>query len=77
MQSSISLENVQNSLRMYKKPRIGLYSTGLAAYWEQFPILHDRLVNYGNFIAEKMGKWGEIHNFGMVDTAEKGKEAGA
>jgi L-arabinose isomerase len=77
MKSSISLENVQDSLKTYKKPRIGVYSTGLAAYWEQFPTLHDRLVDYGKFIANKMENWGEIFNFGMVDTSEKGKEAGA
>ena len=62
--------------KAYSKPRVGLYSTGLAAYWAQFPSLHDRLVSYNEFIAEKMGQWGEVYNFGLVDTVDKGIEAG-
>ena len=36
--------------KAYSKPRVGLYSTGLAAYWAQFPSLHDHLVSYNEFI---------------------------
>ncbi|WP_156312040.1 hypothetical protein [Lysinibacillus contaminans] len=35
----------------YAKPRIGLYSTGLEAYWTQFEGLHERLLTYNAFIA--------------------------
>ncbi len=63
-------------LKQYAKPRIGLYSTGLKAYWEQFPGLRERLIHYGKFIEKKMSEWGEIYNFGLVDDEEKGREAG-
>ncbi|MFD1671974.1 hypothetical protein ACFQ5M_07700 [Agrilactobacillus yilanensis] len=59
-----------------EKPRIGLYSTGLEAYWSQFPTLHDRLKGYGTFIEDKISQWGEVYNFGIVDNPEAGKKAG-
>lgn len=65
-----------SSLKKYDKPKIGLYSTGLNTYWSQFPNLKERLIHYGNFIEKKMDEWGEIYNFGMVDTEDKGREAG-
>lgn len=58
-------------------PKIGIYSTGLAAYWPQFPRLKPRLQKYGQFIAEEMNQWGEVYNFGLVDTEEAGQQAGA
>ena len=33
-------------------------------------------MSYNEFIAEKMGQWGEVCNFGLVDTVDKGIEAG-
>lgn len=59
-----------------KKPRIGLYSIGLRAYWEQFPGLRERLIGYGQFIEQRLSAWGEVHNFGLVDTEGTGREAG-
>ena len=59
-----------------KKARIGLYSAGLHAYWEQFDGLLDCLMGYNRFIAKKLGQWGEVYNFGIVDTEDKGREAG-
>jgi L-arabinose isomerase len=53
------------------KPRIGLYSTGLRVYWEQFPGLRERLLEYGRFIESKL-----IHNYGLVDTEAEGRKAG-
>lgn len=64
-------------LKSVKPARIGLYSVGLQAYWEQFPGLRERLIGYGQFLAAKMGESGEIYNFGLVDTADRGNEAGA
>ncbi|HEY0865888.1 MAG TPA: L-fucose/L-arabinose isomerase family protein [Fimbriimonas sp.] len=58
------------------KPRIGLYSVGLRAYWDQFPGLRDRLVEYTRFIERRLSAWGEVHNFGLVDTEQAGREAG-
>lgn len=62
--------------KKYDKPKIGLYSSGLFAYWSQFPGLKDRLIHYGKFIEDKMSEWGEVFNFGLVDTEDKGREAG-
>lgn len=59
-----------------KKARIGLYSAGLHAYWDQFEGLHDCLMGYNQFIEEKLSQWGEVYNFGLVDTEDKGREAG-
>ncbi|OXM87418.1 L-fucose/L-arabinose isomerase family protein [Paenibacillus rigui] len=59
-----------------KKPRIGLYSIGLKAYWEQFPGLRDRLIEYGHFIEKQMSAWGEVYNYGLVDTEGEGRRAG-
>lgn len=58
------------------KPRIGIYSTGLAVYWDQFPTLHDRLASYGEFIGERVSEWGEVYNFGLVDDEKSGENAG-
>lgn len=63
-------------IKPIKKPRIGLYSIGLKAYWGQFPGLKDRMTEYGNFIESKMSKLGEVYNYGLVDTVAEGKNAG-
>ncbi len=59
-----------------KKARIGLYSIGLNAYWNQFDGLKERLVGYGKFIEQRMSDAAEVHNFGMVDTEDEGRRAG-
>ena len=58
--------------------RVGLYTTGLKAYWPQFAGLKERLEGYGRFIADELtGMEGvEVFNFGLVDCSEKGIEAG-
>ncbi|GLX68454.1 L-fucose/L-arabinose isomerase family protein [Paenibacillus glycanilyticus] len=64
------------ALKSAKKPRIGLYSVGLRAYWDQFPGLRERLIEYGQFIEKRMSAWGEVYNFGLVDTEGEGRRAG-
>ncbi|HZG66051.1 MAG TPA: hypothetical protein VEZ12_04865, partial [Herpetosiphonaceae bacterium] len=59
-----------------KKPRIGLYSIGLRAYWEQFPGLRERLIAYGHHIEQRISAWGEVANYGLVDTEGEGRRAG-
>lgn len=59
-----------------RKPRIGLYSIGLRAYWEQFPGLRERLIAYGAFIERKLSAWGDVFNFGLVDDEGSGRRAG-
>ncbi|NQX57806.1 L-fucose/L-arabinose isomerase family protein [Paenibacillus qinlingensis] len=58
------------------KPRIGLYSVGLQAYWEQFPGLEERLEEYGRFIEQKMSSWADVYYYGLVDTEGEGRKAG-
>ncbi|MBO7684685.1 MAG: L-fucose/L-arabinose isomerase family protein [Kiritimatiellae bacterium] len=68
------------------KVRIGLYTTGLKAYWPQFKGLRERLEGYGRFIADGLRTAGgtrsaasedvEVFNFGLVDCSDKGIEAG-
>ncbi|GAB3807576.1 L-arabinose isomerase [Spirosoma humi] len=57
--------------------RIGLFGIGLAAYWEQFEGLEDRLRSYVDVVDEKLGSYGaEIVNLGLIDTPEKALDAG-
>ncbi|HEU5011626.1 MAG TPA: L-fucose/L-arabinose isomerase family protein [Roseiflexaceae bacterium] len=66
-----------SAIKPARKPRIGLYSIGLRAYWEQFPGLRERLLEYGKFIEQRMAAWGEVYNYGLVDTEGEGRAAGA
>lgn len=63
-------------IKELKKARIGLYSAGLHTYWEQFPGLLECLTGYNQFLEEKLKVFGEVYNFGMVDTEQAGREAG-
>jgi L-arabinose isomerase len=58
------------------KARIGLYSVGLKAYWNQFEGLRERLIHYGKFIETKLLEYGEVFNFGLVDDETAGRQAG-
>lgn len=63
-------------LKTRKKARVGLYSIGLHEYWAQFAGLEERLTQYGQFIEHKMSEFGEVFNFGLVDSEGKGRQAG-
>ena len=41
-------------LKETKKARIGVYTMGLKHYWGQFPGLRERMIEYGQFIADKI-----------------------
>lgn len=58
--------------------KIGLYSTGLKKYWEQFKGLRERLIGYGKHIENKIKEIDgvEVFNFGLVDCEKGAKEAG-
>jgi L-arabinose isomerase len=57
--------------------RIGLFSIGLSAYWEQFPGLRERLLSYNRQIEEMLSeRCADVVNLGMIDSPEKGLEAG-
>ncbi|PYI53154.1 L-fucose/L-arabinose isomerase family protein [Paenibacillus flagellatus] len=68
--------SMPNPIKPSKKPRAGLYSVGLRAYWEQFPGLRERLLQYNAFIQKRMSEWAEVYNFGLVDAEDTGREAG-
>lgn len=59
-----------------KRARIGLYSAGLHTYWAQFDGLEERLRTYNGFIAEKLSQYGEVYNFGLMDSEDAGLKAG-
>ncbi|MDE7330710.1 MAG: L-fucose/L-arabinose isomerase family protein [Lachnospiraceae bacterium] len=60
-----------------KKPKIGVYSAGLKHYWGQFPKLRERLIGYGEFIAEKIEEMGgEVSFYGLVDCEQEAQKAG-
>lgn len=60
-----------------KKPRIGIYTMGLKAYWNQFPGLRERLLHYGQFIAEKIAEMdAEVFFTGLQTAKRQGKAAG-
>ncbi len=65
-----------NRMKPLSKPRIGLYSAGLQAYWAQFDGLRERLTSYGRFIAETLAPYAEVYNFGLVDNEIAGQKAG-
>ncbi len=57
--------------------RVGLFTIGLHAYWEQFAGLRDRLEGYNSHIAERLGHMGaEVFNLGLIDTPEGARDAG-
>ncbi|HTV08275.1 MAG TPA: hypothetical protein VMD97_04440 [Candidatus Aquilonibacter sp.] len=59
------------------RTRVGLAGIGLEAYWPQFAGLEERLRGYVAKAAEKISAMGvEVVDLGMVDTAQKGVEAG-
>lgn len=63
-------------IKSVKKARVGLYLIGLQAYWRQFPGLKNRLTEYGTFIEQGMAVYGEVYNYGIVDTEAEGRKAG-
>lgn len=70
------MSTLLSPIKSIRKPRIGLYSIGLRAYWSQFPGLKERLIEYGRFLEKGMSQHGEIFNYGLVDTEGEGRKAG-
>ncbi len=63
-------------MKAQEKPRIGIYTAGLKAYWEQFEGLHDRLIEYGNHVAAQLENEADVYNYGLVDDEISGRDAG-
>lgn len=57
--------------------KIGLFSIGLDAYWEQFEGLRERLEGYTAVVEENLKRTGnEVLNLGLIDNSNKAFEAG-
>jgi L-arabinose isomerase len=57
--------------------KIGLFSLGLHAYWEQFAGLKERLLDYNAKIADRLARRGAcVENLGLIDTPERAFTAG-
>lgn len=65
-------------LKQTKPARIGIYTMGLKPYWDQFPGLRERVIEYAEFIAGKIRQIGgaQVFLYGLVDCPERGEEAG-
>jgi len=63
-------------IKQTKKPRIGIYSIGLRAYWSQFPGIKERMIEYGTFLENQMSSIADVCNYGLVDTETEGRKAG-
>lgn len=63
-------------LKTSKRPRVGLYTIGLAEYWNQFVGLKERLIEYGMFIEVNLSGHCEVKNFGLVDSEGSARQAG-
>lgn len=58
------------------KEKAGLFGIGLAAYWEQFKGLKQRLESYQRLVVSRLEKFCEVVDAGLVDTAPKAAAAG-
>ncbi len=59
------------------KARIGVFGIGLAAYWDQFPGLKERLVGYQKRVEERIaGTGATVESAGLVDDAPSARAAG-
>jgi len=57
-----------NRLKETKMPRIGVYTMGLKHYWGQFPGLRERMIEYGEFIANKVKEMNaDVYFYELVD----------
>jgi L-arabinose isomerase len=63
-------------IKPIKRARVGLYTIGLKAYWNQFSGLKERLIEYGKFIETKMSQYGDVYNYGLVDSEAEARRAG-
>jgi len=58
------------------RPRVGVGTVGLEAYWAQFPGLRQRLIGYARTVVARLSEVAEVVDVGMVDTPDAGRQAG-
>lgn len=67
------VERIRNTL----PARVGVFGIGLAAYWQQFEGLKERLEGYQRYVEDKVRQLGgQVISAGLVDTPEKARMAG-
>lgn len=60
-----------------RKLSVGLIGLGLAAYWDQFAGLYDRLRGYVAIVEQKIASdFRTVINLGLVDSAHQATEVG-
>src|SRR5918997_4418718 len=59
-----------------RRAKVGVFSIGLEAYWEQFDGLRERLEGYQSNVEERIGRWATVVPCGLIDTAPKAYAAG-
>ena len=60
----------RNDETVNKTARIGIFGVGHGTYWEQFPGLREKLLEYHGVFCEKVGSCGvEVVDFGMSDSS--------
>lgn len=70
-------DEVPAPVRREVRPRVGLVSFGLAAYWPQFPGLLENLTGYATRIADRLVELGaDVVDGGFVSDAEEGAAVG-
>lgn len=67
-----------NKRKKTTSARIGIYTMGLKHYWTQFTGLRERMIEYGQFIANKITGFAntEVFFYGLVDCEQEGRKAG-
>jgi L-arabinose isomerase len=74
---SITVIDIKVLKAVNQKHKVGLFSIGLEAYWDQFPGLRERLERDNNTICRKLEELGtEVVNAGLVDSLGKAIAAG-
>jgi L-arabinose isomerase len=75
--SLLTVTTVSSIASVNQRHKVGLFSIGLDAYWDQFQGLKGRLESYNRQIAAALESFGaEVVNLGMIDTPEKAIASG-
>jgi L-arabinose isomerase len=56
--------------------KVGVFGTGLAAYWPQFIGLKERLSGYQDKVEQRISEWATVVSGGLVDDAPTAQRAG-
>ena len=67
----------RGTARPLPRPRVGVFGIGLAAYWEQFPGMRERLAAQQAAFEARLGELGaDVVAGGLVDTAQSARATG-